>query len=187
MECRPLPCVARPSLKNFDANRWVPPRDFHPPHSVIDKKTSTGILGSLALPVAAAAALCPSQGAGALGSLASAAAAVSSAAPPPLDPAVRTWPASPPFPTLILTGAAIVEPAFVVVAVREVAPCLAAVFTPFVVHQLRLAVLLQKRGWPPRPQEEDHAGGDFEDEAQGLAQPQSMRKRVASQLLRWPR
>jgi hypothetical protein len=42
--------------------------------------------------------------------------------------------------------------------------------------------LLQKRGRPPRPREEAHAGGDFEDEgeAEGLAHPQSKRKRAAS-------
>ncbi|TVU34184.1 hypothetical protein EJB05_16015 [Eragrostis curvula] len=57
------------------------------------------------------------------------------------------------------------------------------VFTPFVVHQLRLVVLLQKRGRPPRPQEEDHARGDFKDEAQGLAPPQSKRKRAISRMV----
>ena len=42
--------------------------------------------------------------------------------------------------------------------------------------------MLQKRGRPPKPREEHHAEGEFEDEgdAAGLAPPQSKRKRAAS-------
>ncbi|TVU22314.1 hypothetical protein EJB05_31999, partial [Eragrostis curvula] len=168
-----------PSLENFGADRWGPPCDFHPPRP-----------------------LCPSPPPLSARPKAKALSASSRRPlpPPPTQPrllptpAVRTRPSSPPFPTLILTGGAIVEPAFMAVCAftrvqmrsRSRPMPLRRLYSvrrppaPFGGPAAEARPAAAAAGGGPRR-------GDFEDEAQGLAPPQSKRKRAASQLLLWPR